>query len=163
MATETAVPRRGKRRRDVRPRPGARRLGYVIAIALNLLFLYLVHRRPGWDVVPILTDDTTRVLAFVDASIVASIAVNVVLLVRDPRAVKALGDITTSVFSLVAMIRIWQVWPFDFSGVWGGWRLLIQLGLGVGIFGVVVGIIAALAVLIRQLVAARPPSGEDRA
>jgi hypothetical protein len=141
----------------VRPAPAARRFGYALAIVLNVVFWYLIHRQPGWDVVPFLTQDTTRVLPFVDASIFAAIGVNVVFLVRDSRLVKAMGDLTTSLVSLLAMIRIWQVWPFHFTGGWHGSQWLVYVGLAVATFGVAVGSIVAFVTLLRR-VTAPPPS-----
>ena len=50
------------RRRTV----AARRLGYVIAAALNVATLGVVNVWPGWQAMPCLTDDTPRVLDLVN-------------------------------------------------------------------------------------------------
>ena len=103
-----------------RPRAarGARRFGYVVSVAVNLVMLALIHAWPGWDVIPFLTSRTTEVLPYVDASIVTTILVNTLYVVRDERATKAFGDLVINLVSLLSLIMFWQVWPFDFDGMW---------------------------------------------
>ena len=45
-----------------RPAVAGRRAGYAVAIAVNLVLLYLVNVAPGWQAVPFLTESTTEVL-----------------------------------------------------------------------------------------------------
>jgi hypothetical protein len=137
----------------IRTRPrasrAARRFGYGVAVAVNLLMLYLIHGWPGWDAVPFLTDETTAVLPYVDASIVATVLVNVVYVVRDGRPVKAAGELVTSLMSLLSLVRFWQVWPFDFDGVWGGWQPLVYVLLAVATFGTAVSALVQGVTLLR--------------
>ena len=81
--------------RRPRSRPGAtsRGFGYLIAISLNALFLYLVNVQPGWEAVPFLTPDTLQVLGLLHFFIAAGIAVNVAYLVYD--AWQARGRMTS--------------------------------------------------------------------
>jgi hypothetical protein len=134
-----------------RPRAarGARRFGYVVAVAVNLVMLALIHAWPGWDVVPFLTAQTTDVLPYVDASIVATILVNTLYVVRDDRVAKASGDLVTNLVSMLCLIRFWQVWPFDFDGVWAGWQPLTYLLLGVATFGTAIAALVQVATLVR--------------
>jgi hypothetical protein len=134
-----------------RPRParGARRFGYVVAVAVNLVMLGLIHTWPGWDVIPFLTARTTDVLPYVDASIVVSILVNTLYVVRDDRATKAAGDLVANLVSLLVLIRFWQVWPIDFDGVWAGWQPLTYVLLAVATFGTAVAALVQVATLVR--------------
>jgi hypothetical protein len=134
-----------------RPRAarGARRFGYVVSVAVNLVMLALIHAWPGWDVIPFLTAQTTDVLPYVDASIVATILVNTLYVVRDDRVVKASGDLVTNLVSMLCLIRFWQVWPFDFDGVWAGWQPLTYLLLGVATFGTAIAALVQVATLVR--------------
>jgi hypothetical protein len=125
----------------LRPGPGARRFGYVVAVAVNALLLYLVNARPGWDAVPFLTDDTTLVLGAVNASITAGLVVNLLYLVADPRRLRASGDILTTTIGLYAMARVWQVFPFD---VTDGWTTVLRVLLVVGLAGSGVAIVSGL-------------------
>ena len=93
----------------------ARRAGYVVAAAVNAVVLYLINGRPGWDVLPFLTDDMTKVLPLINLSLVAGIAVNLVQAIHDPRWLVATGGVVTTGAGVAAAVRLWQVFPFDFA------------------------------------------------
>ena len=133
-----------------RPRPGSRRVGYAVAVAVNLALLYLLNRTPGWQEVPFLTDAMARCIGVVNLSIAAGLAANLVYLVWDPEWLRALGDLMTTCAGLLAMLRLWQVWPFDFpSGT--PWDLLAHIAFALGLFGGVVGIIASTVRYVRAI------------
>lgn len=134
-----------------RPRAsrGARRFGYAVAMAVNLVILYLIHAWPGWEVVPVLTDRTTEVLPYVDASIVATILANAAYSVRDDRGAKAAAELVTDLVSLVALVRLWQVFPFAFDDVWAGWQPLTYVLLGVATLGTAIGALVQAVTLVR--------------
>ena len=134
--TTTSTATRAERRTA-----GARRAGYVVAALVNALLLALTNTWPGWDAVPVLTGDTPRVLGLVNASLVASVVANLVYLLRDPPWLRAVGDLVTTSIGLAALVRIWQVFPFE---VEDGWRLVIRLLLALGAVGSVIGIASAL-------------------
>jgi len=135
---------------DAEPRPGSRRPGYVVAVAVNAGLLYLLNRNPGWQAVPFLTPAMGRVIGVVNLSIVVGLAANLVYVVWDPAWLRALGDLTTTGVGLLAMLRLWQVWPFDFpAGT--PWELLTHVMLGLGLLGAVVGIIASTVRYVRSL------------
>ncbi|GAA3169582.1 hypothetical protein GCM10010531_23280 [Blastococcus jejuensis] len=127
-----------------------RRVGYVIGIAINAAFLWLIHIWPGWDVVPFLTADFEIVLWLVDLSLVASIAVNLVYLVRDPRWLTAAGAVVTTAVGLAGAVRMLQVFPFDF-GDSDVWPVVFRVLLWVGIVGSIIGILTNLVSLVRAL------------
>lgn len=150
----TPTPSTTSRQANPRPGPGRRRFGYLVAVAVNALMLYLVNRSPGWDAVPFLTEETPEVLGLVNASIVAGIGANAVYLLRDPEWLRALGDVVTTAIGLAALIAIWQVWPLDLAT---GWDLLARWMIGIGIAGSVIGIVVAVVRFVRALSAS--PSG----
>ena len=130
--------------------PGSRRVGYAAAIAVNLVLLYLLNGHPGWQEVPFLTDAMVRVIGIVNLSLVTGLTANLVYLEWDPEWLRALGDVTTTCAGLLAMLRLWQVWPFDFpSGT--PWDLLAHVALALGVFGGVVGIIASTVRYVRAI------------
>lgn len=129
-----------------------RRLGYTIAVGVNAVLLYLVNIAPGWDAVPFLTPATTQVLPWVNATLIATAVANVLYVVWDPRWFRALGDIVTTSIGIVAMVRVWQVFPFDFSGSSFDWALVAKFALGVGVGGSIVAILVALVALVRSVV-----------
>jgi hypothetical protein len=132
-----------------RPTVAARRSGYVVAVLVNGLLLYLVNRRPGWEAVPFLTAETEQVLALVNASLVAGVVANLVYLVTDPPRLRSLGDLVTIGIGLAATLRVWQVFPFSFDEDGFPWETLCRWLLAVGIVGSAIGLVVALVGLVR--------------
>ncbi|WP_043499802.1 hypothetical protein [Georgenia sp. SUBG003] len=141
-----------------RPAVGARRAGYTIAVLVNAAMLYAVNAWPGWQAVPFLTADTATVIPAVNASILVSLVVNAVYVVHDPAWLRALGDLMTSAVGVVALVRLWQVFPFDYGDATFDWELVTRWVVGVGIAGSAIAIVVALVSLVRALadVAAGP-------
>lgn len=145
MTAVEPLPTARPRTPRTRPGPAARRVGYAVAAAVGAAMLYLVNGRPGWDAVPFLTDDTTRVVGAVNASLVAGLVANLLYLVADPRRLRAAGDAVTTVVGVYAMVRIWQVFPFDLSD---GWSAVARVLLVVGIAGSGIAVVSALVRLV---------------
>lgn len=129
----------------------ARRVGYVFAVLFNAAGLYLINVWPGWEAVPFLTGDTRQVLGIVNAVVLTTLAVNVVYLFTDPRWLVALGGLVTSVLGLIGLIRIWEVFPFDFDDSSVDWTLLFHIGLVIGVAGSCIAILVQLVQLTRAL------------
>lgn len=134
-----------------RPAVATRRVGYVAAVVVNAFMLYAVNVWPGWDALPFLTEDTRDVLGLVNASMLVGLAANAVYLLRDPPWLRALGDVVTTSVGLAALVRIWQVFPLDFGDSTFDWALVAHVLLGVAIVGSVIGIVAGLVSLVRNL------------
>jgi hypothetical protein len=87
-------------------------------------------------------------LWLIDLSLVVTIAVNLVYLVRDPRWLTAAGAAVTTAIGLAAAVRILQVFPVDF-GDSGFWPVVFRVLLSIAIVGAGTGIIANLVALFR--------------
>lgn len=135
------------------PSVAGRRAGYAVAMTVNLVLLFLVNVTPGWQAVPFLTENTTDVLLLVNLSMGAAVVANAVYSVFDPPWVRALGDAVTTSVGLASLVRIWQVFPFEFDTGSVPWDLVARWVIGIGIFGCVVAIIVALVRFVRALVA----------
>ena len=133
---------------DRRPSTASRRAGYVVAAVINAVMLWLIHVWPGWDAVPFLTADFDKVLRLVDLSLVVTIALNLLYLIRDPRWLTAAGAVVTTAIGLAAAVRMLQVFPFDF-GDSDFWPIVFRVLLWVAILGSVIGIIANLVTVVR--------------
>lgn len=134
-----------------RPGRGARRVGYGFAIGINIVLLWVVNNLLAWEFPRFLTRDFERVLPILNASIIASIVVNAALIGYDAGWFRSATNALTSGISLAVMIRLRQVFPFDFQS--GGWEnltrwLLILLAVVLGI-ATVVEAFRALAGLLR--------------
>lgn len=139
--------------RTARPSLAARRSGYAIAALVNAALLYGLNDWPGWDRLSFLTGETEQVLTVVNISILVGLVVNGLYLVHDPRWFRGFGDAVTAAASLVAMVRIWDVFPFDFSGRSFDWDLVVRVLLVVGIVGTAIGIVTGLVSFVRHLAA----------
>lgn len=131
---------------------GTRKAGYVIAVLVNLALLVGVNVWPGWDAVPFLNGETRLVLSLVNASIAVNLVANAVYVVHGPIRLKALGDLVTLGVGTAALLRIWQVFPFDLAGSGMDWALALRIFLVIGIFGSVIGMMAALGSLVRSAI-----------
>jgi hypothetical protein len=134
-----------------RPEVATRRTGYAIAMFINAVMFYLINVSPGWQVLPFLTDDTHLVLGFINASIGAGIVANAVYLVQDPPWLKALGEAVTTGVGLAAMVRLWQVFPFDFGPASVDWAFVARVVLVVSIIGAAIGVLVHLGRLVRHI------------
>ena len=138
------------RRTSHRPGAASRRAGYVVAVGVNALLLYLLNRNPGWQSVPFLTDAMSRAIGVVNLSITAGLVANLVYVVWDPPWLRALGDLATTCVGVLAMLRLWQVWPFDFpAGL--PWDLIAHVALGLGLVGGAIGIVEATVRYVRAI------------
>lgn len=134
--------------RKPRPSVAARRTGYVIAALVNAVLLYLVNVWPGWEELPFLTSETTEVLGWVNVSMIAGIITNLVYVGRDTNRVRAAGDLVTTGIGLVAMVRIWQVFPFDFDLSGLDWAIVARVFLVIGIVGSAIAMVVRLVSLL---------------
>ena len=133
-----------------RPPVAARRVGYVIAAALTAAFWFLVNVTPGWRAVPFLTEDAARVVTLVNVSLAVSLVANLMYLAYDPPWLRALGDVVTTGFGLAVLIRIWQVFPFRFTGSFD-WSVPLRILLFLAIAGSIVGIVINLVTFSRAV------------
>ncbi len=143
-----------------RPEAATRRVGYGVAIAGNAVLLYLVNVSPGWDAVPFLTGDMTGVLGWVNASIVAGIIANALYVVVDQRWFRPLGEIVVTAIGLVALVRLWQAFPFAFDDGGIPWHDIARWVLAIGMAGRVVVLIPTVVALVRA--ASLPDDGPGR-
>jgi hypothetical protein len=139
--------------RTRRPPVATRRVGYVVAVLVNAAMLYAANVWPGWETLPFLTEETSQVMPMINASIAVSLVANVVYVLRDPRWLKALGDVATTTVGLAAIVQMWQVFPFDFDDRGFDWTLTVHVLLGIAIVGSVIGIVAGLVTFVRSVTA----------
>ena len=124
-----------------RPRRSAGGPGYLAAVVVNAVLLFVLNGQPGWQAVPFLTSATSQVLGLVNLSLAAGLAVNLVYLAFDPPWLKSLGDLLTAAIGLAVAIRLWRVFPFAFNGSWAWCATAIRVLLIVGIAGCGVSIV----------------------
>jgi hypothetical protein len=139
-----APPERPRRRI---PTPAAR-FGYVVAATMNGVLLWVVHQLLDWGWPSFLTDDFELVLGLVTASFIAGIVTNLVLALHHRGRIRALADLVTAAFGLAVGLRMWEVFPFDFTGYATDWSGLVNIALIIGIVATGIAIIVNLVKLL---------------
>ena len=133
-----------------------RRVGYALAILVNVVLLLLVNVWPTWRVFPFLTEDMLDVLGLVNLGLIAGAIVNLFNLVFDLRWMRTAGDLITSVIAVITLVRFWDVFPFAFPDSGFDWELLTRVVLGVAIGGTVIAVIVQVVILVRILLGLTP-------
>ena len=130
--------------------------GNLGSAIVNALLLYGINIWPGWQVLPFLTADMDRAVDLINASLIAGIIVNLVCVVIRARALLALGNIVVMGFGVAALLRLWEVFPFDFGDGWSGWPVVVRVLLVLGIVGSVIGAVVEVVNLFRALAGFEP-------
>jgi hypothetical protein len=123
---------------------GARIFGYLVAGVIQFVLIWAVNVTPGWRAVPFLTEDAGALLGLVNLSLFAGLVVNVGYVLYDAPWVRRVGEAATTGISLVVMVRLLQIFPFDFSGGWSGWPSVARVLLVLGIVGCGIAIVVNL-------------------
>jgi hypothetical protein len=124
--------------------------GNVGSALVNAAMLWGINIWPGWQVLPFLTSDMTRVLGIINASLTAGIVANLIFVVIRNRGIMALGNLVVLGIGLAAVLRLWEVFPFEFGGSWPGWPVVVRVLLGLGIAGSIIGALVEIVALFRS-------------
>ena len=127
------------------PGAGARRFGYLVSIAVNLVILYLANGVPNWDV-PFITNDWPDVLWAVNLSLQATIIANLVFLAYDPRWFRHSARILLAALSIIVFYTLYRVFPFDLGRAL--YDQIARIALLAGMVGVGIALIVEFVGLI---------------
>ena len=140
---------RSSRQSKKTPSRAARRFGYGVAVAVNLALLIIVNNVLAWGWFSFLTDDFEEVVPIVSLSLVAGAVGNLAFIVFDERWFKSIGEIVMAVFSMAATVRVYQVFPFDFTAYDFDWEPVARGILIVAMVGIVISVLVELSRLGR--------------
>jgi hypothetical protein len=136
----------------IRPKPRAtRRSGYIAAAAVNAVMLWVANSLLGWGWPPFLTAAFDHLLPWIDASLAAIIAVNLLWAWRDTVWFRHLGQIALNLISIMVVVRTWQIFPFDFTGYWTGWETLARIAVAVAFFGLIIDTVTRVVAVGRTV------------
>lgn len=135
-----------------------RRFGYVIAAGINAALLYAVNNVLSWDQLRFLTDGFEEVIPIISVSLTATLIMNLIYVFYDPRWFKSLSQIGLAGISIAATVRLYQVFPFDFSKYDFSWETLTRVVLIVAIVGMAITIVAETFRLVGAIVHLKDPS-----
>jgi TRAP-type C4-dicarboxylate transport system permease small subunit len=134
------------------------RIGYLIAVLVNVFMLWAVHQHPTW--IPwlggIVTDSFADIVWAIDLSIWVQIIGNGILIAIHPRILRRLLDVVSTVFGALSLYVTWTVYPFEFDRLYVGLDGIVPIVLVVLL--VVMGF-AFIANVVRVIAA--PLSRED--
>lgn len=122
-----------------------RRVGYVAAIIVNLIMLYVVHSLLRWGV-PFLTEDWAAVLPYMDNSIWTTIAANIAWIFYDARWFRRLLQIGLNVLGFRVVWAMFTIFPFEID-VYPVEQIL-RVGLQVAMVGIVIGTVVEIIGLL---------------
>lgn len=148
MSTTLTTPTKVERSR---PSASTRRSGYVVALVVNAAMVFVVLNLLEWGVLPFLTEEFTLLVPLIVLSLVASIVANAMYLFYDPPGFKTLCQVCISVISLVVAIRIYQVFPFDFTGYGEEWPSVTRIIVVVAMAGSAISILNESVKLLSHL------------
>ncbi len=130
------------------PSAPARKFGYLVAVAVNAVLLWVVHNLLDWEWTRFITEEWDQVLPILTTSLIAAIVVNTLYIVFDPKWFKSLTQIVLSGISLAVTVRMLRVFPFDFTEYDFPWETFVRVGLIVGIVGISIAIVVETVKLI---------------
>jgi hypothetical protein len=134
--------------------PTTRRMGYVIAIAVNAGLLFVAHNILAWDILPFLTDDWEELVPIISVSLLASMLVNLIYVAYDAPWFKSLTQIFLAAIAMAVTVRTYQVFPFDFSAYDFNWTAVTRVVLVLVMVGIVIAIIVESVKLVGAMVRA---------
>lgn len=133
-----------------------KRIGYSIAIVINLAMLVAIQNLLGWGWLPFLTSEFAEAVPWISIVLVVSIVTNLIYQLDDSRAVKAVGQIMINTVSAFATYVVLRIFPFDFSDTLFDWTQVAQIVLILGIVGAGVGAVVELIRFIADRVNQQP-------
>jgi len=140
-----------RKKNKFQPGPGARRVGYIVAIIVLFVIIYILRHLREWGLT-FLTEDFDKCLFYIELSIYITIAANILFVFYDNRWFKHLLQVVTGIASAVALIMVYVIYPFDFmNGAWDKWGKIILLVLfGFTIIGIIADLVKGIRYLARE-------------
>lgn len=125
-----------------------RRLGYGIAVVINLAMLVVVQNVVEWGWPSFLTAEFAEVVPWISLSLVVSIAANLIYQFHDTQVVKSVGQIVTNLISIFVTYVVLEVFPFDFSSYAFNWAPIASIVLILAIVGAGIGVLTEAIKLV---------------
>ena len=129
-----------------------RRIGYGVTIVVNAVTLVIANNILDWGWFGWLTEDLNDVLPLINLSLVASMVANAAYFAKDTPGFKGILELIVNGISLIVVIRLLQVFPFDFSEYSSGWETATRSILIVAIVGISLALLVELVKLIQIVV-----------
>ena len=120
--------------------------GYIVAIIINVIMLWIANNLLAWNV-PFLTRDFVAVLGVLNLSISATIVANILWFFYDPPWFRHLLQIILNILSMAVIYTFYVVFPLSLTSE--VLRIAIKIILIIGLVGLVIATIIEFVRLIR--------------
>ncbi len=115
---------------------------YVANIIVNLILIAIWYRLPEW--MSFVKDSFTAVLPLFYISFSLTIIANIFFLFCKRINIVSFVKAALNAVSIVVMISLYYIYPFDFSNYAGYWDTVVRVIIIVAIFGTAIGTIVEL-------------------
>jgi len=130
---------------------GLRRTGYIAAIIVMIVVIYCLRHLREWGLT-FLTEDFSKCLFYIELSIYVSIAAKALFIFYDNRWFRHFIQAITSIASLVALIMVYVIYPFNIED--GNWDKWIKIGIlilfGLTVIGIIIEIVKGFRYLAKD-------------
>ncbi len=145
-----AFGRRVWRKPTPEERVAGRRAGYVAAIVINAIMIYIVEHLLAWNV-PFLLPSFAGVVWAIDLSLWATIVANVFYLMYDARWFRDAVQIVLNAIAFVVSSILYATFPFDFGATGNDLgRLFILFIMGCLVLATIVQVVMLVVDLVRD-------------
>lgn len=103
-----------------------RRFGYSVAIAINLLLVWIVGNLLSWELVAFLQPEFADLVPIIQLGLWVTVAANAVYIIDDRSVATRTARLVVDVVNLYVTFQIFDVFPFDFSAHAFNWDLVFR-------------------------------------
>lgn len=126
-----------------------RRFGYGVAIAINLVLVWVVGNLLEWELLGFLTAEFADLVPLIQLGLWVTIAANVVYAMDDRSFATRAAKLVVDVVNLYVTFRVFDVFPFDFSAHTFDWGLVFRGVLLIALVGTAISALVHVGELLR--------------
>ncbi|MFA6099103.1 MAG: hypothetical protein WCV50_06235 [Patescibacteria group bacterium] len=130
-------------------KPRHKKSEYVFAVICNAIGLFIINSLLKWEA-QFITADWTKVLPYLNFSIILSLVVYFIFIFFDRRGFYFLGRTAMDVVGIFILIKLYLIFPFDFNKFFQlGWlNSVMPWLLLLGVIGIIIGIMVRISRLV---------------
>ncbi len=118
---------------------------FIIAIIVNLIFLYIFNNLLNWHI-NFITTNFQNVLPIINLALGFTIIVNILYIIYHPKWLRDSLQIIINILGFLVIYSLYTVFPFTFN------QILITYGLKFVLIVLMIGVIVATVYLILTLI-----------
>ncbi|OQA53317.1 MAG: hypothetical protein BWY43_00088 [candidate division WS2 bacterium ADurb.Bin280] len=119
---------------------------YIIEILVNIILISIFSRLVQWF--SFISDSFFAVLPLFYISFSITIMVNIILIIIPEIRIRHILKTLTSVVSLIVLISLYYIFPFDFTAYSGNWEIIARIIILLAVFGTSIATVVELIATI---------------